>query len=98
MARLFQKTIGAADPNAVLIPISVCGATLLSSPAGAIEIALDPSDFDTNQFYVIAAGTPQVLPIRSDKTILWVRQNPSTGLPQEIALSVWTEIDYSGDY
>jgi len=99
LARLFQKTIGAADPNAVLIPISVCGATMISSPEGSIDLALDPTDFNTNQFFTFnATVSPQILPIGSDKTILWCRQPPLTGLPQTITLSVWTEIDYAGDY
>lgn len=97
MARLFQKTIPAAG-SATLIPINVCGATLISCPAGSLEVALDPSDFDTQQFYVISAGAPQVLPIGSSKTILWIRQNPLTGVPEALDLSVWTEIDYAGDY
>ena len=96
MARLFQITI----PTSGSVPMSVCGATVINNENGALDIAMDPTDFNSNQWFTISSNvSPQVLPIGSDKTILWVRQN-SAGAPpaQPIVISVWTEIDYKGEY
>lgn len=89
--------VPAADPSADPVPVNVCGKTFLSCGSGQLELALDPADFDTNQFFTLSDGSPQVIPIGSNRTVLWVRQPPLTGLPDVIALSVWTEID-AGDY
>ncbi len=97
MARLFQVEVPAANPSVDSVPINLCGKTLLSCPSGQLELALDPTDFNTNQFYTLSDAAPQVLPIGSNRTILWVRQPPLTGVPEPITLSVWTEID-AGDY
>lgn len=96
MARLFQLSI----PTSGSVPMSVCGATLINNENGEVEIAMDPTDFNSNQWFSISANvSPQVLPIGSDKTILWVRQSTAGAPPaQAISISVWTEIDYKGEY
>lgn len=90
MARVFNVEIPAS--GGALVPISVCGSTLFSI-AGDIQLAYDEADFSSNQFFQISgAVSPQVLPIGSDKTILWVRFDPAGGLPAT-RLYVWTEIN-----
>jgi hypothetical protein len=100
MGRAFNLSIPASTPivNEGIVPISVCGATLFQCQSD-LQFAYDIADFQSNQFAVLASGTSsnQVLPIGSDKTILWVRQDPSAGLP-ETTLYVWTEIDYKEAY
>ena len=90
MARVFNVLIPAS--GGALVPISVCGSTILNIQ-GDLQIAYDEADFSSNQFFQTSgAASPQVLPIGSDKTILWCRFDPAAGLPAT-RLYVWTEIN-----
>lgn len=92
MGRAYNVNISASGVGVDPIPISVSGSTLLTCDA-KLQVAYDPTDFNSNQFSVFN-GTLSNVPLMrfAPNTILWLRQDPNdVGLPA-VDLFVLTQI------
>ena len=91
MLRLFNLTIPAAGADPV--PVSVSGCTTLFCQAN-IQIAVDPTNFNTGQFATLVMAFPGQPPdvVYPDNTILWVRLDPTLGEPATV-LNVQTGLN-----
>ena len=92
MGRAYNVSIPASGVGVDPIPISVSGCTILSSQA-SFEFAYDPADFNSSQFGLfmlqMTGQTPKM--IFPMNTILWIRQDPTAGLPAS-TLFIHTQI------
>lgn len=90
MGRAFNVQVPASGGGEV--PISVSGDTFFNGE-GAFQIAYDEQDFASNQFAQIttAPSNPPIMCFPPN-TILWVRVDPTAGIPTETTLFVLTQI------
>jgi len=94
MGRAFNVQIPASGGGEV--PISVSGDTFFSGQ-GNFQIAYDEQDFASNQFAQINTTTsnPPIMCFPAN-TILWVRVDPTAGIPDQTTLYVLTQIKTGG--
>ena len=90
MGRAYNVSIPASGGGEV--PISVSGDTYFAGQ-GQYQITYDEQDFASNQFALLAVeqGTSPIFCFPPN-TILWVRMDPTAGVPTPTDLFVLTQI------
>lgn len=95
MGRTYNQGVGAAGSDPV--PLSVEGMTLINSLSN-LQLAYDPGDFDSNQFFLFSTGGFTRTPLDlGSRTTLWARLDPDGGEPAG-TIYVWTQIGSRGEY